>query len=142
VSSCFCIVGDYLLVGRESLLHKAIATESDPSKALAGALEFKLIASKAQKQAAGSRPSLLNFNRPEEGFRMMYGMATSDTTRERLAKRGENDSFLKNINQALQDNPLPPFSVIQQYLAPGGALLTDDETGLHYTSFTLRRNAP
>jgi hypothetical protein len=139
---CFCIVGDYLLIGRESLLQKAIAAEADPARSLAGALEFKLIASKAQKQAGGSRPSLLNFNRPEEGFRLMYGMATSDATRQGLEKGGEQNPFLKNINQALQDNPLPPFAVLQKYLAPGGAVLIDDETGLHYTSFTLRRGNP
>jgi hypothetical protein len=139
---CFCILGDYLLIGRESVLQKAIMTESEPGKSLAADLEFKLIASKAQRQAGGSRPSYLNFNRPDENFRMMYGLATSDATRQGLERRAENNPFFQNLNQAIRTNPLPPFAVIKQYLAPGGALLIDDETGFHYTSFTLRRTAP
>jgi hypothetical protein len=34
---------------------------------------------------------------------------------------------------------LPPFEVLQRYLAPGGTVVVDDETGLHYTDFSLRR---
>jgi hypothetical protein len=139
---CFCILGDYLLIGRESVVQKAIMTEAAPGKSLAADLEFKLIASKAQRQAGGKRPTYLNFNRPSEGFRMMYGLAISDAARQGIEKRAENNPFFQNLNQALQTHPLPPFAVIQQYLAPGGALLIDDETGLHYTSFTLRRSAP
>jgi hypothetical protein len=29
--------------------------------------------------------------------------------------------------------------VLAQYLAPGGAMLVSDEMGLHYMSFTLKR---
>jgi len=35
---------------------------------------------------------------------------------------------------------LPPFAVTRQYLAPGGAMVVD-ETGIHYTAFSLRRKA-
>ena len=44
------------------------------------------------------------------------------------------------VHSAMEANPLPPFSVLEQYFAPAGALMVDDETGLHYMSFTLRRN--
>lgn len=136
---CFALVGDYLLIGRESLLEKAIVASQDSRKSLADALDFKLIASKAQRQAGGGLPSLFNFNRPEEGLRFMYGLATADSTRESLTRRGDNSPFLKNLNQALQQNPLPPLSTLEKYVAPGGAVLIDNETGWHYTSFTLRR---
>ena len=39
----------------------------------------------------------------------------------------------------MDEQPLPPFAVLQRYLAPGGVTVTDDETGLHYTAFSLRR---
>jgi hypothetical protein len=39
----------------------------------------------------------------------------------------------------LEQHPLPPFEVLQRYLAPGGTVVVDDDTGLHYTDFSLRR---
>ena len=57
----------------------------------------------------------------------------------RLANQAEDNPFFRALNDAVTKNPLPPFAVIAQYLAPGGAIVTDDETGLHYTAFGLRR---
>ena len=47
------------------------------------------------------------------------------------------DVFLK----ALAENPLPPFEVLRQYLSPGGGMVVDDETGIHYMAFDLRRES-
>jgi len=136
----FALVGDYLLLTDSTdLLKHVIATKNDGSQALASQLEFKLIASKIRRHPGGDAPGLLSFNRPEEGMRLLYDLATSDTTRERLAKGAEGNKGLRALDTALRENPLPPFSVIAKYLAPGGSLLTSDETGFHYTSFTLRR---
>ncbi|MFH1266305.1 MAG: hypothetical protein ABIK89_11305 [Planctomycetota bacterium] len=66
-------------------------------------------------------------------------LGVSDGVRGQLRQGTENNPFLKTLDTALEENPLPPFAVIQRYLAPGGAMLVDDETGLHYTSFSLRR---
>ena len=136
----FCIVGNYLLIGRASLLEKAVMAESDSSRTLAESLDYKLIASKALRQSA-TKPSFFNFNRPEESLRMVYGLASADSTRQSLDSAGQRSEFVRGIGQALIDNPLPPFEALQKYLAPGGAVLTDDETGFHYTSFMLRRSA-
>jgi hypothetical protein len=46
---------------------------------------------------------------------------------------------MRALYDALEANPLPPFSEIAKYLAPGGGMLVSDETGLHYTAFALRR---
>src|SRR5690606_35126230 len=35
---------------------------------------------------------------------------------------------------------LPPFAVVAKYLAPSGGFLVDEETGLHYMTFTLSRD--
>lgn len=136
---CFAIVGDYLLIGRESLLEKAIVATSDPSKSLGESLDFKLIASKAQRQSGGNRPSMFSFQRPEEGLRFLHGLATADGTRQGLERGGENNPFLKDLNKALNTNPLPPLSALQKYVAPGGGVMISDDTGIRYTSFTLRR---
>ena len=136
----FALVGDYLLLTDSTdLLKHVIATKKDGSQALASQLEYKLIASKVRRQPGGEKPGLLTFNRPEEGMRLLYDLATADTTRERLARGAEGNPALGAMDKALRDHPLPPFAVIAKYLAPGGSLLTNDATGFHYTSFTLRR---
>ena len=73
-------------------------------------------------------------------MRALYELATSQTIRQQLATRADGNRFFGALHEALRDNPLPPFSVVAQYLAPGGAMLTNDETGFHYTAFTLRRD--
>jgi hypothetical protein len=41
----------------------------------------------------------------------------------------------------MDKNPLPPFSVLQKYFAPQGSMVIDDETGIHFMDFTLKRKA-
>lgn len=136
----FCLFDSYLLLGdRPSAIEKAIITSEDPAKSLANDLEYKLIASTIRRQTAAVQPAFVEFNRPEEQMRYLYELALSDNTRQQLEERGERNPFLGRVGQALKDNPLPPFEVLQQYFAPGGAMLIDDESGLHYTAFTLQR---
>lgn len=137
---CLAILGDYL-VGTDSVkfLEQAIVTKSDRSLSLANELDFKLIANKIDRQLGETNAGLITFNRPEEGFRMLYELATAKSTQSRLATQAEDNRFFGALNNALTKNPLPPFAVLAQYLAPGGGLITDDETGIHYTAFSLRR---
>ena len=72
-------------------------------------------------------------------MRLMYDIAAADSTREQVSSRSAGNKFFKGLDQTMKDNPLPPFAVLARYLAPGGAVVTSDETGLHYTAFTLRR---
>jgi hypothetical protein len=39
----------------------------------------------------------------------------------------------------LERNPLPPFSTLAKYIAPAGTAIINDDTGIHYVSFSLRR---
>jgi hypothetical protein len=134
------IVGDYLLASDAvQCLQQAIITKSDPSQSLANQLDFKLIASKIRRHLGDDEAGMISFNRPEESLRHMYMLATSPTMRTRLRDGAEDNPLFRALNAALEDNPLPPFSVIAQYMAPGGAVVTRDETGIHYTAFTLRR---
>jgi len=133
------VVDDYLMVtNRGSMIEKAILTKSDPKLSLANALEYKLIASRIDRQAGG-KPVMISYDRPEEAFRFVYDLVQSDNARDGLSRGAEDNRFLGNLDKALKENPLPPFSVLSQYLAPGGSMVTDDETGLHYMAFTLKR---
>lgn len=136
----FCILDDYLLVSeRPETVEKAILTANDSSAGLRNSLEYKLIAGKIQREAGTTTPALVTFNRPEEDVKFLYDLLRSSEVRENARSRfGENQVF-QTVERALDENPLPAFQVLQQYLAPGGAMVTDDETGFHYMGFALRR---
>lgn len=135
---CVAVVGDYLLVADSvKFLQEALATKSDPSKSLATELEFKLVSNKIQRLLGRTQAGGISFQRPEESFLLMYDLAKSDDVRNRLAETEQ--PVLRALQAALEENPLPPFSVIAQYLAPGGAMYTYDELGLHHVAFGLRR---
>ncbi|NQU22859.1 MAG: hypothetical protein HQ567_16400 [Candidatus Nealsonbacteria bacterium] len=137
---CLGLLDDYLIAtGNDALYKTAMTTAAGGSKSLADELDFKLIASKIKRQPGGKSASMISFNRPEEGMRMLYDMATAEGTRDQLRNGAENNPFFKSLNTALDKNPLPPFAVLRQYLAPGGAMVVDDETGIHYMAFSLKR---
>lgn len=137
---CIGIFKGYLVVtDRASLYEKVIVTPRESNASLADELEFKLIAAKIARHCRGSKPAMISFNRPEEGMRFLYELATAEQTRQQLRRGAEDNPFLRSVEGALEKNPLPPFGVLQQYLAPGGAMVIDDDTGIHYTGFTLRR---
>jgi hypothetical protein len=137
---CVAIVDDYLLVSdRPSLLQHAIVTRADASQSLAQQLDYKLIAGRIERQAAGHRPGMVNFGRPELQLRALYDLAASEENRQRLAEASEADRRLRPLSDTLRGHPLPPFAVISRHLAPGGGMFTNEETGYHYTGFILRR---
>jgi hypothetical protein len=139
---CFGIVEDYLVISNQpSVYEQVLATAADSSKSLGNELEFKLIASKLERVAGETKPAMLTFDRPEAGLRFLYDLATSDRAKSALQRRSERNTFFKTLNSSLDKQPLPPFSVMQKYLAPGGSLVIDDDTGIHWMNFTLKRTA-
>lgn len=139
---CFGILDDYLLMAnRATLYKKAISTLAGGTGILADDPEFKLITGKIRRQSGGNRPAMIGFDRPEETVRWIYDLVASEQTRKRLGQGTEESGFFKVLDAALKENPLPPFAVLRQYLAPGGAMLVDEPSGLHYMAFTLRRES-
>jgi hypothetical protein len=134
------VVGDYVMFSDSSkLLQQVIRAKSDSGNSLADELEFKLIASKIKRHAGSQKPGMIYFDRPEEGLRWLYDLVTADATRDRLGQAADSNRVLGALNNALNDNPLPPFYQIARYLAPRGGMLTSDDTGIHYTFFAMRR---
>ncbi|MEK6237143.1 MAG: hypothetical protein N2C14_20740, partial [Planctomycetales bacterium] len=128
---CFCLFGDYLLVAdRPTFLEKAMFTAGGGGKRLTDSVEFKLITNKIQRQPGGAKPAMISFQRPEAGLKWVYDMATSDNARQFLSDRAADNEVLRNLDQSLNNNPLPPFNVLKQYMAPAGSMITDDDTGI------------
>lgn len=137
---CIAILGDYLVFSDSTgALHEAIQTINDPTRCLAQQLDYKLIAAKIRRQPGGDAPGFVSFTQPEESMRMMYDLATSASTKQALAEQATRNPFFKSIEDATKEAPLPPFGVLARYLAPGGGMITGDDTGFHYTAFTLKR---
>ncbi|MDA7951708.1 MAG: hypothetical protein MPJ24_09500 [Pirellulaceae bacterium] len=144
---CVGIVDDFLLISdSEALLHEAISGSKDPKLSLANEIDFKLTHSKIKRLIGNQKASMIEIDRPDESMRMLYDMIHSDDT-QRLLKRyqssEDSNSFqnrtLETLDGILTENPLPSFEVIKKYLAPGGAILIDDSSGIHYTAFGIRR---
>ncbi len=136
---CLAIVKDYFMIASSTkMLENVIITSSDANNSLANQDDYQLIAKEIKRQASSSKPGLVTFSRPEEALRMLYDLATSDDTKTFLSSRSEENPFFRTVNTALDDNPLPPFTKIADYFAPGGGMITNDETGFHYTAFSLK----
>lgn len=133
------LVDDYLLLSnRPEYIERAITARSDSTRSLAGELDFKLMASKIRRQPRGRSPGMFSFQRPEEGLRMLYELATAESTRAGMAS--SDNEFLSRLNGHLNEKPLPPFSKLKDYFAPQASIMTMDDDGFHYTSIGLRRD--
>jgi hypothetical protein len=137
---CFGIVGDYLMLANHpGLYEKIVLTRQGGMESLADSPDFQRVLSNIRRQSGGREPAMISFERPQEGLRFYYELVGAENTRQRLRQQAETNPFLKTLNTALDENPLPPFAVIEKYFAPTGAILIDDPSGLHHMGFSLRR---
>jgi hypothetical protein len=137
---CMAMLNDWVLAtDRTGILEHVLSRRDETENNLASALDFKLIASKIAQQSGGDKPGWFSFNRPEQGWKFLYDLANSDKVRQTLQQRAGSNPFFTALNDGLDQNPLPPWEVISRYLAPEGAMFTDDDSGIHYFAFALRR---
>jgi len=137
---CFGVLDNWLVfTDRRSLYEKVITTADNTADNLEKAVDFQVIASRIARRAGKTKPAMISFSRPEEGLRFLYELAGAEQTRQGLRRGAGNNPLFKSLNSTLEAYPLPPFAVLEKYFAPNGAMLVDDEVGLHYVSFSLRR---
>ncbi|MGY8766904.1 MAG: hypothetical protein ACKVH8_00565 [Pirellulales bacterium] len=137
---CFGVVGDFLFVtDRPGLMEHVMKTKRNISDRLTDDLSFKLMLSKLQHQAGERSIGMLSFSKPEQALRMWYDMAQAESTTQMLDSRSENNQFFGALSKTMKENPLPPFSVISKYMAPSGSIMINDETGIHFLGFALKR---
>jgi hypothetical protein len=138
--TCVGILEDYLLISsHEGVYRQVLTTAAGEAKSLEDELDYKLVARKLERVAGENKPAMFFFQRPEETFRYLYELATSDSAKAGIRQEAEGNPMWGSINSALEKNPLPPFSVLQKYLSPAGSVVIDDETGIHFMHFTLKR---
>jgi hypothetical protein len=77
----------------------------------------------------------------EETLRQWYDLLTSERTRELIDEHKEGRPFLAALAETMDEHELPPFDVLLPYMAPGGGILYDTDTGYHGIGFTLRNES-
>jgi len=128
-----------LVANQPAAYQKALTTAGDSQTGLAQALEYKVVLGKAAR-LANPKPGLFSFSRPEEGLRQWHTRFSDPAVRSRIQAQAARGAFNQALDAALSAGSLPPFSVIERYFAPSGAVLTDEPSGLHYVSFGLHRS--
>ncbi len=137
---CVAFVDDYLIMADSKYMMRQVSECLSGSTAkLSDALDFQLISDRITAQLQNKECSTMSYSRPEESLQLFYELARDPKNRDRLRQVADNNGFFKALLAGLDKRELPPFSVIAKYLAPAGGFLVDDDTGLHYMSFSLRR---
>ncbi|MEZ6134154.1 MAG: hypothetical protein R3C53_04495 [Pirellulaceae bacterium] len=137
---CVTMIDDYVVVADSEYMIRQIAdVMNGTTNALKDALEYQLIADRISAQLQDKECSAISYARPEESLQLFYELARDPKNIDRLRQVADNNGFFKSLLSALDKHKLPPFSVISKYLAPGGGFLVEEETGLHYMTFSLRR---
>lgn len=137
---CVTMINDYLVISDSRFMMTEVTSSlNSPEDRLSQALEFQLIFDRIKAQLQDKESSALFYSRPEESLQMFYELARDPANRDRLRQVSADNGFFKALLAALDNHKLPDFSVIAKYLAPSGGFMVEEENGLHYTSFTLRR---
>lgn len=137
---CLTTIDDYVVIAdSEYMLRQIAGCINGTEPPLVDSLEFQLIIDRITAQLQDRECSAISFARPEESLQLFYELARDRQNVDRLRQVAGNNGFFKALLAALENHELPPFSVIAKYLAPGGGFLVEEETGLHYMSFSLRR---
>jgi hypothetical protein len=137
------VLGDDLIVSdSKRALEIAIETFQNGESPLSESLEYKLVRDQIKAQLGSDDMSIVLFQRPEEAFRMFYDMAADPANREKLreSQTKRPNPFAAAVLKALESHQLPPFETFSKYLSPAGAYVTEEENGLHYTGFSMRRD--
>ena len=136
----FGMVGNQLLLSDSIIsIKQAIDVDSSGDNLLSDAIEYKLVRDRIKAQLKDKESSIMFYQRPEESLRLFYDLANNRENVDRLEEMSANNPFFAALVSALKSRDLPPFEVIAKYMAPSGAFVVEEEDGLHYTAFNMRR---
>jgi hypothetical protein len=120
-------------------IEQAIQADRGRLAPLSEALEYQMVRDRIAAQLANRPSSIMSYSRPQEALRALYDLAIDPENQGRLRQAAEANPQLQVLVEAVAADKLPSFEVISKYLAPSGGFVIDDETGIHYTVFSLRR---
>lgn len=136
----FTVVGDEVLVSDSiEAIKSAIDTSRSSAGLLVDSLEFKIVREKMKSQLNDQATSMITYERPEEALRVFYDLAADKNNVQKLRDMSQNNPVFASLVKMLEKHQLPPFETFSKYMSPGGAFVTEEENGLHYTAFSLSR---
>lgn len=127
--------------GSPQLFERCIAARDGTLDRLVDSDEYIRIRNTLSQETRGTTPVMFVTGRMEETLRHWYELLTSDDTRQYLDEHAEENPLFAALVEALDANDLPPFDVLQKYMAPNGSILYDSDNGLHGIGFTLRNES-
>lgn len=138
-SPCVGIIDDTLIIAdRESLFKTVAITFAGGLKGLAETDDFNTMFSEMGQLTGGADPVMVRFQRPAERTEAWYEPIRLQQSEESASPPPRRGPF-GGLARTLEKHTLPPFEALRKYFPPGGAILTNDDLGLHYTGFTLKR---
>ena len=136
------LMDGYLFVGTSSQqFERCVAARDGTTERLIDSEDYARASTVIGKETAGTTPVMFQIGRFEETVRQWYELLQSPKTRDQINEHKGKSPFLAALAEALDQHQLPPFDVLAPYLAPGGGILYDTDTGYHGISFTLRNKA-
>lgn len=130
------MIKEAILAGKKVGVGKTLDKEADVSPVLAELLAL----------SNGEPSSMWQINRPSKAFRMQYELFRQDklpqsksmlaTILDRILRPKDE---LKNVNQRVKGDKLPPFEDIEEFFMPGGSRVHTLSDGWSYQGFILAK---
>jgi hypothetical protein len=133
------IMDGYLFFGGSiNKFERCVAARDGTADRLADSDDYTRAKAVIGRETAGTTPVMFSMSRFEETVRQWYDLLASPKTRETIDEKKVKNPFLAALAETLDQHQLPPFEVLAPYLAPGGGIFYDTDSGYHGISFTLR----
>lgn len=133
------VTDGYLFIGTSTQrFEQCIAARDGTADRLVDSIDYARTSAVIGRETTGTTPVMFSMSRFEETLRQWYDVLTSEKTKALLDEKKEGNRFLKALADAMEKNKLPPFDALLQYMAPGGGILYDTDSGYHAISFQLR----
>ena len=121
----FTVANNQFLVGVGGAQLEQAVRNDDDIRPLAETDEFKAVAENFEEGALA-----VVYSQPAEGYRRLYDML-------RDGKAAEQFPGMDELFSRIDFAKLPPFEVVEKYLAPAGSYWIGDENGVLMESFSL-----
>ncbi len=121
----FTVANNQLMIGVGGVQLEQAVRNDDDVRPLSESEDFKAVAEHFEEGALA-----VVYSQPAEGYRRMYDML-------RNGKAVESFPGMDELFSKIDFAKLPPFEVVEKYMAPTGGYWIGDENGVYMESFSL-----
>jgi hypothetical protein len=134
--------GNFFIGTSTQRFEECIAARDGTAERMVDSADYVRTSAVIGRETTGTTPVLFSLSRPAETMRQWYGALTSEKMRELINEKKEDNEYMAALAEIMDKHQLPPFEVLLPYLAPGGGVLYDTDSGYHGISFSLRNQTP